>query len=288
MSRAVAPAGRSPKAPASPTQQDFQQLFRSQWKQSAKHHSSGMSFSSGNQERAQKLGFLYVAPLTPEDNNHASACSTLDLEAVQRDAKTLADILETTKKNIELVVRPLTEQIIYSLAESGAHILHLNIHGSKRNLCAEDGCGGVVDLTVGRFRSIISAGGVVNIDAVVICSPNQPHMHIGREFAALEIPGFHVVCVETERLTDDPGARNFLLGFYQSVMKGHPVTMAVKNGKDRVEACTDVSGDHTLRCRAANKITLLPQSSPEISLGCLLYTSPSPRDRTRSRMPSSA
>ena len=27
---------------------------------------------------------------------------------------------------------------------------------------------------------------------------------------------------------------------------------------------------------------------PDITLGCLLYTSPSPRDRTRSRMPSSA
>ena len=27
---------------------------------------------------------------------------------------------------------------------------------------------------------------------------------------------------------------------------------------------------------------------PMLSIGCLLYTSPSPRDRTRSRMPSSA
>ena len=27
---------------------------------------------------------------------------------------------------------------------------------------------------------------------------------------------------------------------------------------------------------------------PDIKVGCLLYTSPSPRDRTRSRMPSSA
>src|SRR5665811_351954 len=31
-----------------------------------------------------------------------------------------------------------------------------------------------------------------------------------------------------------------------------------------------------------------PSSSPFPSSGCLLYTSPSPRDRTRSRMPSSA
>ena len=31
-----------------------------------------------------------------------------------------------------------------------------------------------------------------------------------------------------------------------------------------------------------------PQAAPEGSAVCLLYTSPSPRDRTRSRMPSSA
>ena len=33
------------------------------------------------------------------------------------------------------------------------------------------------------------------------------------------------------------------------------------------------------------RIHWLPE---EVPLGCLLYTSPSPRDRTRSRMPSSA
>ena len=31
-----------------------------------------------------------------------------------------------------------------------------------------------------------------------------------------------------------------------------------------------------------------PYHSPGLAQGCLLYTSPSPRDRTRSRMPSSA
>ena len=41
------------------------------------------------------------------------------------------------------------------------------------------------------------------------------------------------------------------------------------------------------------KLTLMPQRHPFVCgvinlRGCLLYTSPSPRDRTRSRMPSSA
>ena len=31
-----------------------------------------------------------------------------------------------------------------------------------------------------------------------------------------------------------------------------------------------------------------PGEAPELAIDCLLYTSPSPRDRTRSRMPSSA
>ena len=35
-------------------------------------------------------------------------------------------------------------------------------------------------------------------------------------------------------------------------------------------------------------VKIVPISSIERSIGCLLYTSPSPRDRTRSRMPSSA
>ena len=32
----------------------------------------------------------------------------------------------------------------------------------------------------------------------------------------------------------------------------------------------------------------IQNDAPEVSITCLLYTSPSPRDRTRSRMPSSA
>ena len=35
-------------------------------------------------------------------------------------------------------------------------------------------------------------------------------------------------------------------------------------------------------------VATLNSIRPQLLLGCLLYTSPSPRDRTRSRMPSSA
>ena len=37
-----------------------------------------------------------------------------------------------------------------------------------------------------------------------------------------------------------------------------------------------------------SRIRIIFQPAEEIAQGCLLYTSPSPRDRTRSRMPSSA
>ena len=39
--------------------------------------------------------------------------------------------------------------------------------------------------------------------------------------------------------------------------------------------------------RTPNLVELLPEIVDKINI-CLLYTSPSPRDRTRSRMPSSA
>ena len=40
--------------------------------------------------------------------------------------------------------------------------------------------------------------------------------------------------------------------------------------------------------RAANRKPLADQSTMKPIYGCLLYTSPSPRDRQKSRMPSSA
>ena len=39
---------------------------------------------------------------------------------------------------------------------------------------------------------------------------------------------------------------------------------------------------------ATGQVNILKQISLDIPAGCLLYTSPSPRDRQKSRMPSSA
>ena len=56
-----------------------------------------------------------------------------------------------------------------------------------------------------------------------------------------------------------------------------------KNSKDKLKrAGVDVTDE------AAKQAELAEQDKREHDRDCLLYTSPSPRDRTRSRMPSSA
>ena len=47
------------------------------------------------------------------------------------------------------------------------------------------------------------------------------------------------------------------------------------------------STDVIIRNAGGNQIKVIDSNTIQTS-GCLLYTSPSPRDRTRSRMPSSA
>ena len=65
-----------------------------------------------------------------------------------------------------------------------------------------------------------------------------------------------------------------------------PTEEVLDNEVDAVEDFTDVEPDaNTLE---ADSDSLPQQPTAKQSTSCLLYTSPSPRDRTRSRMPSSA
>ena len=61
---------------------------------------------------------------------------------------------------------------------------------------------------------------------------------------------------------------------------GDEVWFSVWNGKDQ-ESAIVVVDDKTRKLKAVIR-------DPKLVTPCLLYTSPSPRDRTRSRMPSSA
>ena len=69
-------------------------------------------------------------------------------------------------------------------------------------------------------------------------------------------------------------------GADQTVERGTPVALDGTNSTD----------DGTIESYrwTRNSIALATGSEPVLSSICLLYTSPSPRDRTRSRMPSSA
>ena len=48
------------------------------------------------------------------------------------------------------------------------------------------------------------------------------------------------------------------------------------------------AGCYECQSRQHSELTITTQSLPEGTVGCLLYTSPSPRDAHESRMPSSA
>ena len=62
----------------------------------------------------------------------------------------------------------------------------------------------------------------------------------------------------------------------------------VDKDKDKVKLLVDP--EITFDSDLANKLlrTMQHYEAKELNITCLLYTSPSPRDRTRSRMPSSA
>src|SRR5665811_2117847 len=65
----------------------------------------------------------------------------------------------------------------------------------------------------------------------------------------------------------------------------------VENDQHRVvddETDRDKPDEHGAKPLTINMDRVLGQIRSAIAHGCLLYTSPSPRDRTRSRMPSSA
>ena len=75
-------------------------------------------------------------------------------------------------------------------------------------------------------------------------------------------------------------------------------SLAAKTGRDYVESlkeiCSVVPGAVSGEVLATDydgmmkEAAILTKIAKNIAVNCLLYTSPSPRDRTRSRMPSSA
>ena len=79
--------------------------------------------------------------------------------------------------------------------------------------------------------------------------------------------------------------------FLSRIKSGEATTQDLKAACDWLKA-NDISGvaydGNPLSKLAQVMPTVDPELVKERLYGCLLYTSPSPRDRTRSRMPSSA
>ena len=66
-----------------------------------------------------------------------------------------------------------------------------------------------------------------------------------------------------------------------------PATTQRRNPRD-VDLDVTFSNPNARRVRPLSRTSVRVPEQTEVSFACLLYTSPSPRDRTRSRMPSSA
>ena len=93
---------------------------------------------------------------------------------------------------------------------------------------------------------------------------NQPNVEI------------HVLQGERELVSDNKSLGNFLLEGIPQAPRGTP----------QIQVTFDINVDGILSVKASEQQTGLEQS---VTIqGCLLYTSPSPRDKRQSRMPSSA
>ena len=67
------------------------------------------------------------------------------------------------------------------------------------------------------------------------------------------------------------------------------ITVSQAKVNDDVNSPVVVDSGNDINKGVMNSSPLtLPQANDDVTSTCLLYTSPSPRDRTRSRMPSSA
>ena len=101
----------------------------------------------------------------------------------------------------------------------------------------------------------------------------------GRSVTVLERSPLAGGCMRTEELF--PGYRHDVMASWYPLFVHGPAYAALRTALDRVDKLVPYNVEERIQERGAHySKALLPF--------CLLYTSPSPRDRTRSRMPSSA
>src|SRR5664280_1827745 len=130
----------------------------------------------------------------------------------------------------------------------------------------------IVQLSTGdMLRAAVAAGTPVGLRAKSIMDAGQL------------VPDEVVVAIIADRI-DQPDAKR---GF---VLDGFPRTVPQAQALDRLLAERGLKLDGVIELKVDEGILLkrIETRVAEMTARCLLYTSPSPRDRTRSRMPSSA
>ena len=103
---------------------------------------------------------------------------------------------------------------------------------------------------------------------------------------ALRFLNDYILETEVENTTS---ALNKFIKQVQSLVKSLAKEKKSEYSLEFVMEHTGIYGNLLIECLAGLKMTMYVVAGLEIKNStCLLYTSPSPRDRTRSRMPSSA
>ena len=82
------------------------------------------------------------------------------------------------------------------------------------------------------------------------------------------------MCIRDRYAATLKGREQLAVAKFAEAMEIVPKTLAENAGIDAIDKIAELKSSHS--------------SNKNVGLNCLLYTSPSPRDRTRSRMPSSA
>ena len=123
---------------------------------------------------------------------------------------------------------------------------------------------------------------MLDLNAAVESSLPMLHNLVGAEIAVVWQPGSHIWPVKIDPTQFDQILINLCANAHDAIAGVGAIT--IETAELEMTHAVDVSGHDV----PPGVYVLLAVTDTGCGIDCLLYTSPSPRDRTRSRMPSSA